>query len=317
MSGYALTFGLVLVPAGPPRRHARPADHVHRRASAVFTLSSLLAGLAPTALLLVVARLVAGHRRRPAQPPGLRPDPGALPRRRAGPRLRDARHRHRHLHRGRPHPRRRASSAVSAPSAGWRWIFFVNIPIGIAAVPAVAAPAAGPARRRRAHAVTTSTWSASPCSGAERARHPVPAGPGAAVERATPSGPLLASRPGAHGRLRGSGSGATPRAAREPLVDLSLFSLPGYAPGTTLALVYFAGFTGIFFVLTLYFQTGLRLLRAPGRTGGHAVRRRVGGHRRRRRAVRHPHRPARWSSVGLLLVADRAGRHRRDAGAAR
>ena len=44
---------------------------------------------------------------------------------------------------------------------------------------------------------------------------------------------------------------------REPLVDLSLFSLPGYAPGTTLALIYFAGFTGIFFVLTLFFQTGL------------------------------------------------------------
>ena len=32
---------------------------------------------------------------------------------------------------------------------------------------------------------------------------------------------------------------------------------PGYAPGTTLALIYFAGFTGIFFVLTLFFQTGL------------------------------------------------------------
>src|SRR5689334_3996100 len=59
VSGYALTFGLVLVPAG------RLGDMRGRRTMfivgvAVFTLSSLLAGLAPTALLLVVARLVQG-----------------------------------------------------------------------------------------------------------------------------------------------------------------------------------------------------------------------------------------------------------------
>ena len=60
MSGYALTFGLLLVPAGPPRRRARPADDVHRRRSRCSPSASLLAGLAPTALLLVVARLVQG-----------------------------------------------------------------------------------------------------------------------------------------------------------------------------------------------------------------------------------------------------------------
>ena len=57
VSGYALTFGLVLVPAG------RLGDVWSRRGMfitgvAVFTASSVLAGLAPTAVVLVVARLV-------------------------------------------------------------------------------------------------------------------------------------------------------------------------------------------------------------------------------------------------------------------
>src|SRR5829696_5106925 len=59
VSGYALTFGLLLVPAG------RVGDVRGRRtmfvlALALFTLASLACGLAPTSMFLVVARLVQG-----------------------------------------------------------------------------------------------------------------------------------------------------------------------------------------------------------------------------------------------------------------
>jgi MFS family permease len=59
VSGYALTFGLLLVPAG------RVGDARGRRtmfvvALGLFTLASLGCGLAPTSLVLVIARLVQG-----------------------------------------------------------------------------------------------------------------------------------------------------------------------------------------------------------------------------------------------------------------
>jgi MFS family permease len=47
------------------------------------------------------------------------------------------------------------------------------------------------------------------------------------------------------------------RRGRQPLVDLALLRTRSYAMGTSLGLAYFAGFTGIFFVITLFFQRGL------------------------------------------------------------
>lgn len=44
---------------------------------------------------------------------------------------------------------------------------------------------------------------------------------------------------------------------REPLVDLALFRKRSYRLGTAIGLFYFAGFTGIFFIFTLYLQSGL------------------------------------------------------------
>jgi MFS family permease len=59
VSGYVLTFGLLLVPAG------RVGDVRGRRtmfvvALALFSLTSLACGLAPTSLVLVIARLAQG-----------------------------------------------------------------------------------------------------------------------------------------------------------------------------------------------------------------------------------------------------------------
>ena len=47
------------------------------------------------------------------------------------------------------------------------------------------------------------------------------------------------------------------RRGRSPLVDLALFRVPGYASGAAVGTIYFAGFTGIFFVLTIFFQERL------------------------------------------------------------
>ncbi|MCU1537752.1 MAG: major facilitator superfamily transporter, partial [Humibacillus sp.] len=47
------------------------------------------------------------------------------------------------------------------------------------------------------------------------------------------------------------------RRGRSPLVDLDLFRVPGYSSGAAVGLIYFGGFTGIFFVLTIYFQESL------------------------------------------------------------
>ena len=46
-----------------------------------------------------------------------------------------------------------------------------------------------------------------------------------------------------------------------PLVNFGLLRSRTYALGASLGLLYFAGFTAIFFVFTLYLQNGLRLLR--------------------------------------------------------
>lgn len=59
VSGYALTYGLVLVPAGR-LGDARGRRRVFVAGVALFTVSSLAAALAPSAGWLVAARLVQG-----------------------------------------------------------------------------------------------------------------------------------------------------------------------------------------------------------------------------------------------------------------
>jgi hypothetical protein len=47
------------------------------------------------------------------------------------------------------------------------------------------------------------------------------------------------------------------RRGREPVVNLRLFGIPSYRNGVLLGMVYFAGFTGIFFVFAQALQEGL------------------------------------------------------------
>ena len=251
VSGYALTFGLVLVPSG------RLGDARGRRTMfivgvAVFTVSSLLAGLAPTALLLVIARLVQG-----VGGGILNPQVSGLIQ---------------ELFSGRERGRAFGllgtvigiSTAVGpilggliirvlGVEAGWRWIFFVNIPIGVAAI--VLALRLIPAGHREAAAT-------------RRDLDPVGVGLlGAAV--------LALLLPMVEEQWQGTAKwwllllGAVLLVAfvawerryavrgRTPVVDLTLFRLASYSSGAALAMAYFSGFTGISFVLTLFFQGGL------------------------------------------------------------
>src|SRR4051812_22227789 len=131
LSGYALTFGLLLVPAGR-FGDARGRRDVFIAGLLVFTLASAVAGLATGALWLIVARLVQG-----AAAGVVNPQVSGLIQQLFEPR-----------ERGRPFGLLGATIGISTAvgpllgglliqvfgaEQGWRWIFYINVPIGIAA----------------------------------------------------------------------------------------------------------------------------------------------------------------------------------------
>ncbi|SFF87069.1 MFS transporter [Blastococcus tunisiensis] len=250
VSGYALTFGLLLVPAG------RVGDVRGRRtmfitALALFSLASLACGLAPTSLTLVIARLVQG-----LAGGLLTPQISALIQQ---------------LFRGRERGTAfglfgtvigvstavgpllgGALIAVFGPDQGWRWVFFINLPIGLAAIPLA--------------------WRLLPEPDPSRERHDYdPLGVvllGAGIVALLL--PLVQER-----QWQGSAKWLLiplallllaafvaweiryARRGREPLVDLVLFRLRSWSFGAAMITLFFAGFTPLFFVFTLFLQTGL------------------------------------------------------------
>ncbi|WP_082619449.1 MFS transporter [Terrabacter sp. Soil811] len=252
VSGYALAFGLTLVPAG------RLGDVLGRRTVFVvgvvlFGLASLACGIAPNSTLLIVARLVQG-----AAGGILNPQVSGL-----------IQQLFRGDERGRAFGLLGATIGISTAvgpvvggvildglgeQSGWRWIFFVNLPIAVAAV------------------VLAMRW----------LPDPPPRDPQRHVD-ADPVGVVLLGA-GVLGVLlpvveTGRGGAGVPwwvalvgaallvaflwwertytRRGRSPLVDLALFHVPGYASGAAVGTIYFGGFTGIFFVLTIFFQQQL------------------------------------------------------------
>lgn len=252
VSGYALTFGLTLVAGG------RLGDAYGRRTLmlvglAGFVVSSAAVGLAPSAELVVAARLVQG-----ATAGLLTPQNSGLIQ---------------ELFRG---PERGRAFGlfgftVSTASAagpviggliiaaageddGWRWLFLINIPIGVVA--AIAVVRMVPRHVR----------------GAEPADTRVDV-PGALLLGATvlcllypvvrleggdrlplvllPGVPLFAW---AFVRWERR----TTRRGHPPLLDTRLLrTLPGYVNGLVVGALYFTGFTGFLLVLSLYLQDGL------------------------------------------------------------
>lgn len=250
LSGYALTFGLALVPAG------RFGDARGRRNAfvfgiALFTVTSALAGLATSPTWLVAARLLQGAAAGIVNPQVI----GLIQQLFRGP------------ERARPFGLLGATIgistavgpligglliAVGGEEHGWRWVFFVNVPVGILAAflgwRLLPNRPKGQPDPRRLDPVGVLLLGVGvvlvllPLVQEQQWRTPwkwalIPAG--LAV--------LLAFGLWERWYAR----------HREPLFDLRLFTFQSYTLGSLIALVYFGGFTAIFFIFTLFLQNGL------------------------------------------------------------
>jgi MFS family permease len=273
VSGYALAFGLVLVPSGRlgDVRGRRP---VFVASLVLFTLASAGCGLAPTAAWLVAARLAQGVAGGILNPQVS----GFVQELFQGP------------ERGRAFGFQGAIIGISTaigPLAGgtlinmfgtehgWRAVFFVNVPIGLVAIVLAQRLLPRPSDERHRESLD-------------------PVGVlllGAGVLLVLlPLVELGSSGSGGSGSGGSSSSGSSSsgsnglsaawrwpmlgaavvllvgfvlwerrfaRTGRAPMIDLTLFRRLSYAFGVAVGLVYFAGFTAIFFVFALYLQSGL------------------------------------------------------------
>lgn len=249
VSGYALAYGLLLIPAG------RLADRIgHRRVLmiglAAFTAVSLLCGLAATPGQLIALRVLQGAAAGVLNPPILAIIQAVYP----------------PAERGKALAAYGATAGVSTalgPLLGgllitwniggldWRPIFLLNVPIGLAGLLATARVV--PESRGRGGSLD-----------------PV----GIALVSAVL---LLITYPLVQGReagwpwwsfacliaaapvLVGFVAWEFRRAhrGREPLIDMRLFGNRSFAAGVALGLCFFAGFIGIIFALSLYLQLGI------------------------------------------------------------
>ncbi|OIJ63579.1 MFS transporter [Streptomyces mangrovisoli] len=247
VSGYALTFGLVLVPAG------RLGDMRGRRQAflvglALFTLASGACGLAPGASWLVLFRLIQGAAAGMVAPQ----TSGLIQQMFQG------------AERAKAFGLLGSVIGVSTAAGplvggvlidavgtddGWRWVFFVNLPIGVAAF------AAGlrllprfPSTGRREEfdpfgvlllgsavlalmlpLVQEQQWT------------------GRLKWALLPVGAVLLLSFWAWERRQ-------KERGRAPLIDLDLFALRSFTLGSLISLTYFAGFTTVFFVYSLFLQ---------------------------------------------------------------
>ncbi|MER7838628.1 MFS transporter [Streptomyces sp. NPDC096040] len=248
VSGYALTFGLALVPAG------RLGDMHGRRQAflfglAVFTVASAACGLAASPDWLVVCRLIQGTAAGMVAPQtsgliqqmfqgaerakafgllgsviGVSTAVGPL----AGGLIIDA----------------------VGTGDGWRWVFFVNLPIGVAAFFAglrlLPRFPGSPGRREEFDPVGVMLLGA----GVLALMLPL-------VQEQQWTGRLKWALLPVGGVLLGlfwTWERRQGRLGRAPLVDLNLFSLRSFTLGALISLTYFAGFTTVFFVLALFLQ---------------------------------------------------------------
>ncbi|GAB2487570.1 MFS transporter [Jatrophihabitans fulvus] len=250
VSGYALTFGLLLVPAG------RIGDLRGRRtvfvvALGLFTLASAACGAAPNAIFLVLARLVQG-----LAGGMLTPQITAVIQ---------------ELFRGKERAKAFGlfGSMVGVSTAigpllggvlielfgtdhGWRAVFVVNVPIGLVAIPLAWRLLPKPKERDGKHHDLDLFGVVLLGAGAVVLLLPF-------VQEQNWTGStkwllvpaallLLAAFVLWDVRYK--------RRGREPLVDLDLYKARSYSFGSALIALYFAGFTPLFFVFTLYLQTG-------------------------------------------------------------
>ena len=264
ISGYALAFGLALIPAG------RIGDRVGHKwvfftGLALFTLASLACGLAQNDLQLIVARVVQGLAGGIFVPAVTAVIQLMFP----------------------PQARGKAfailGSVIGVSTAlgpivggliiqafgednGWRLVFGVNLPIGIAAL--IAAVYLLPsAAESRAHGGAGGLAAAkTPSSGLDAiGLLLLSAGLVALlvplIEGQDQGWPLWTYLTLGAGALLIVAFGAWEvqytKRGLSPLVPPRLFAHPAFTGGVILALVYFAAFTSIFFTISILWQSGL------------------------------------------------------------
>jgi len=251
ISGYALAFGLVLIPAG------RLGDRIGHKwvfftGVALFTVASLACGLAQDDTQLIVARVVQGFAGGIFVPAVTAVIQLMFP----------------------PRSRGKAfaimGSVIGVSTAlgpitggviiqafgeenGWRLVFWVNLPIGVIALVAAAVllPAGGDKRARAGI-----DWLGLVLLSGGLIALLVPL-----IEGEDLGWPLWTFLVLGLSVILLVGFAfweiAYTRMGRSPLVPPRLFSHPAFTGGTILALVYLASFTSIFFVISIYWQSGL------------------------------------------------------------
>lgn len=250
VSGYALAFGLALVPAG------RLGDAIGRRtmflaALGAFVLCSAAAGAAPTTGVLVAARLAQG-----VAAGSLAPQNSAL-----------IQQMFQGAERGRAFGFFGSTVGISTAVGpvvggvilalasgpeGWRWIFYVNVPIGVVALVLAARLIPRTERGPREHADFVGVGLLG--AGVFTVMLPLVLAEAGGLSRLWWLFPLgavvLVAFVWWEQRVVASG--------RTPLLDVGLLTdIPGYGTGTLLGTVYFIGFSGIWLVFALYLQPGL------------------------------------------------------------
>ncbi|MEV0055282.1 MFS transporter [Saccharopolyspora shandongensis] len=248
VSGYALTFGLVLVPAGR-LGDDRGRSRMFLLALGAFTVASALAGFAMTPLWLVIARLLQGVAGGLLNPQVL----GLM----------------QQLFHGRERGRAFGlfgavvgiSTAIgpllggliiqlAGQEHGWRWVFFVNLPIGVAAVLYGLKVLPRDSVREQSRSLdlvgVLLLGGGLLCLLLPLVEQQGGGAPWILLIVAAVLLVLFVAWEHWY-RVRG----------HSPLVNLRLLKIRSYSFGATLGLLYFAGFTSIFFVLAVYFQRGL------------------------------------------------------------
>jgi EmrB/QacA subfamily drug resistance transporter len=251
IAGYALAFGVALVPAGR-LGDARSRRTIFMIGVALFTLSSAAAGASPTPAFLSIARVLQGLAAGLISPQVS----GFIQNLFRGP------------ERGRAFGLFGASIGISTavgpllggllvklggPDFGWRLVFYVNVPVGIVLLLMArrVLPRAPGGRRQSLDPVGVLLFAAAvllvlfPLVEGEQSA-PLGDRPWWLL---IPAAVLFAAFYGweRHWRARG----------RDTLIELSLLRVRSYMFGLALGTFYFAGFTSIFLILTLYLQTGL------------------------------------------------------------
>jgi EmrB/QacA subfamily drug resistance transporter len=249
ISGYALAFGIALIPAG------RVGDRIGHKwvffaGLALFTLASLFCGLAQTSVQLIIARVVQGLAGGMFVP-GVTAFiqllfPGAV--------------------RGKAFAILGSVIGVSTAlgpilggliieafgeTNGWRIVFFVNLPIGVVALIAAALllPAGAVAGGK-----TGNDWVGLALLSSGLIAILVPLIEG--QDKGWPAWTFITLVTGVL-LIVAFGFWEVRIKDGNPLVAPHLFSHPQFTGGTILAMVYFAAFTSIFFTISLLWQAGL------------------------------------------------------------